>query len=608
MEQIRASALRESEPTSIWSFMTRKFGQPRKETKQMAANTPAQTGTDAGAVSHGDMDWDSIDWNAAHKNVCRLQMRIVKATKEKKWGKVKALQRLLTRSFSGKALAVRRVTENQGRKTPGVDGEIWTMPSQKGKAIQALRQRQYHPKPLRRVYIPKSSGKMRPLSIPCMKDRAMQALYLLALDPIAEVMSDPNSYGFRQERSPADAIEQGFSALSRQNSAQWILEADIKACFDHISHEWLLAHIPMEQAILQRWLKAGFIEKDALHATEEGTPQGGVCSPVLANMTLDGLEKALRETFPKPHRKGSSEKINFVRFADDFIVTGKSKEVLANEVKPLVEQFMKERGLTLSSEKTLITHIEDGFDFLGQHLRKYQGKLLITPSKKSIHTFLEGIRKVIKANKQATAGNLIAQLNPKIRGWATYHRHVVSSETFAKVDHAIFLTLWQWAKRRHPHKSHTWVKKKYFKTNGGQHWVFSGEILGREGIFQPIHLVKAKSVPIKRHVKIRSEANPYDPEWETYFEKRLDVKMVHDLKGKRALLHLWKQQGGLCPLCNRKITKLTGWHSHHIEWRSHGGRDQADNRVLLHPECHERLHRQGLTVSKPHPARGVRKA
>jgi len=608
MEQIGADASRESEQTSIWSFMTRKFGKPRKEAKQMAANTPAQAGMDAGAVSHEEMDWDSIDWNAAHQNVCRLQMRIVKATKAKKWGKVKALQRLLTHSFSGKALAVRRVTENQGRKTPGVDGEIWTMPSQKARAIQELCQKGYHPKALRRVYIPKSSGKMRPLSIPCMKDRAMQALYLLALDPIAEVISDPNSYGFRQERSPADAIEQCFSALSRQNSAQWILEADIKSCFDQISHAWLLAHIPMEKAILQKWLKAGFIEKHVLHATEEGTPQGAICSPVLANMTLNGLEKELREKFPKHPRGGSNEKINFVRFADDFIVTGKSKEVLENEVKPLVEQFMKERGLTLSQEKTLITHIENGFDFLGQHLRKYNGKLLITPSKKSIHTFLEDIRKVIKANKQATAGNLIAQLNPKIQGWANYHRHVVSKETFNKVDHAIFLALWQWARRRHPHKPHTWIKKKYFQSRGGQNWVFSGEILGREGALQPIRLIKANSIPIERHVKIRSEANPYDPEWEVYFEKRLDVKMVHNLKGKRSLLYLWKQQGGLCPLCTRQITKLTGWHSHHMEWRSHGGKDRADNRVLLHPECHERLHRQGLTVSKPRPARGVRKA
>ena len=269
---------------------------------------------------------------------------------------------------------------------------------------------------------------------------------------------------------------------------------------------------------------------------------------------------------------------------------------------------MRERGLELSPEKTLITHIEDGFDFLGQHLRKYKGKLLITPSRKNIHTFLEGIRKVIKDNKQATTGNLIAQLNPKIRGWANYHRHVVSKETFSKVDHAIFCALWQWAKRRHPKKPIKWIKKKYFQSIAGQNWVFQGEILAHDGTAQPIRLFKAKSVAIQRHIKIQNEANPYDPDWETYFEKRLDVKMAHNLKGKRKLLRLWKQQGGICPLCNRKITKLTGWHSHHIIWRSRGGRDEADNRVLLHPDCHERLHRQGLTVSKPRPLRGVRKA
>jgi len=589
-------------------FQNEKIWQTEKGTQQMAANTPAQSGTDAGAVSRVEDEWDSINWNAAQTNVRRLQTRIVQATKAGRWGRAKVLQRLLTHSFSGKVLAVKRVTENQGKKPPGVDGETWTMPSQKAKAIHQLQQRGYHPKPLRRVYIPKSSGKMRPLGIPCMLDRAMQALYLLSIDPISETLGDPNSYGFRKERSTADALEQAFAALSRKNSAEWILEGDIKACFDKISHQWLLAHIPMEKSILSTWLKAGFIDKNVFHPTEEGTPQGGICSPVLANMTLDGLEKKLREKYPKPDRGSSKKKINFVRFADDVIVTGKSKEVLENEVKPLIEAFMRERGLELSPEKTLITHIEDGFDFLGQHLRKYNGKLLITPSRKNIHSFLEGIRKVVRKNKQATTGNLIAQLNPKIRGWANYHRHVVSKETFSKVDHAIFSILWQWAKRRHPKKPIKWIRKKYFTSIAGQNWVFHGEILGQNGAIQPIRLFKAKSIAIERHVKIQNTANPYDPEWETYFEKRLEVKMAHNLKGKRQLLHLWKQQGGLCPLCTRKITKLTGWHSHHIVWRSKGGRDEADNRVLLHPDCHERLHRQGLTVSKPRPARGVRKA
>jgi RNA-directed DNA polymerase len=246
----------------------------------------------------------------------------------------------------------------------------------------------------------------------------MQALYLLALEPIAAVISDPNSSGFRQARSPADAMEHCFSVLSRQNCAQWIPEGAIQSCFDQISHEWLLAHIPLAKGMLQRWLTAGCMAKYVLHATEEGTPQGGICSPVLANRTLNGLEKELREQFPKHPREGRNEKSHFVRFADDCSVTGQSKEVLANEVKPLVEHCMKERGWTLSQEKTLVTHIENGFDVLGQHLRKYDGKLLINPAKKNMHAFLEDIRKVIKANKQATAGNLIAQLNPKIGGWA----------------------------------------------------------------------------------------------------------------------------------------------------------------------------------------------
>src|SRR5260370_24184644 len=237
----------------------------------MTANTPAPTGTEAGAVSHDHMEWQSIDWNAVHKNVRRLQARIVQATKEGKWGKVKGLQHLLTHSFSGKALAVKRVTENQGRKTPGMDGVTWLLPSQKMAAIHQVKQRGYHPQPLRRVYIPKSNGKLRPLGIPAMSCRAMQALYLLALNPIAETTGDRNSYGFRPERSAADAIEQCFNVLSHSYSAQWALEGDIRACFDGISHEWLEAHIPMDKTMLHKWLKAGYIDQRVFHQTEEGT-------------------------------------------------------------------------------------------------------------------------------------------------------------------------------------------------------------------------------------------------------------------------------------------------------------------------------------------------
>jgi len=217
------------------------------------------------------------------------------------------LQRLLTHSYSGKVLAVRRVTENQGKKTPGVDQEIWDTPEKKIQAVHALKRRGYQPQPLRRVYIPKSDGKtMRPLGIPTMKDRAQQALYLLALDPVVETTADNNSYGFRQQRSCADAVEQCFNALSKPNP-QWILEGDIKSCFDRISHDWLLAHVPMDRAILQKWLKSGYMEKHVLHETTDGTPQGGIISPALSNCALDGLERLLKEKFPTKSPSPPSE-------------------------------------------------------------------------------------------------------------------------------------------------------------------------------------------------------------------------------------------------------------------------------------------------------------
>lgn len=559
------------------------------------------------ATSHPEVDWHSINWNVVNQNVRRLQARIVKATQEGRWGKVKALQRLLTHSFSGKALAVRRVTENHGKNTPGVDGETWSRPPMKAKAIQSLQTRGYKPLPLRRLYIPKKNGKKRPLGIPTMKDRAMQALFLLALDPIAETTGDPNSYGFRTQRSTADASQEVFFALARKDRAKWILEGDIKACFDRISHDWLLTNIPMDKAILKKWLKAGFIENQAFHPTEEGTPQGGIISPVLANMTLDGLERELKTHFRQKWNQASPQ-INLVRYADDFIITGREKTVLEAEVMPILEAFMQARGLELSKEKTQIVHIDDGFDFLGQNVRKYKGTLLIKPSKKNTKAFLDKVRGVIRANKQASAGNLILQLNPMIQGWVNYHKHIVSKRAFNDADSQIFKALWRWAIRRHPHKRPTWVRKKYFKTVGKRSWVFTGEITERGDQSRNIHLVRASYTPIRRHVKVISASNPYDTKWESYFEQRLGVKMVAELKGKNRLLNLWKSQNGICPVCKQKITKITGWNAHHIVWQSKGGGDQLSNQVLLHPTCHSKVHSQGISVVKPRPAKGVTKA
>lgn len=557
-----------------------------------------------GAVSHSATDWRAINWRKVHRNVRRLQARIVKATQEGRWGKVKALQHLLSRSFSGKALAVKRATENRGKRTPGVDGEIWDTPQKKVIAIQKLRQRGYKPQPLRRIYIPKNHRKdaKRPLSIPTMFDRSMQALYLLALAPVVETTGDPNSYGFRLERAPADAIEQCFNLLALKRSAQWILEGDIRACFDMISHDWLLANTPMEKPILSKWLKAGYVEQGVLHHSEYGVPQGGIISPAVANRSLDGLEELLTKTFPK-RSNGRSKLVKLVRFADDFVITGRSKEILEKEVLPLVQAFLKEPGLELSLEKTKITHIEDGFDFLGQNIRKYNGKLLIKPSQRSVQTLLQKVRHIIKANRQTTPGNLILQLNPIIRGWTNYHRHAVSKAVFNSVDNAIFLALWQWTQRRHPRKSRRWIKDKYFHTVAKRNWVFAGQKDGKE-----IHLLSTSSVPIQRHIKIKSLANPFDPAWEPYFEKRVDQQMQTSLKGRRQLLYLWKTQNGVCPICRQKITQATGWHNHHIVWRTKGGQDKAGNRILLHPVCHQQVHNQYISIEKPRLHQGAREA
>jgi RNA-directed DNA polymerase len=264
------------------------------------------------------------------------------------------------------------------------------------------------------------------------------------------------------------------------------------------------------------------MDKHVLHETTEGTPQGGIISPALSNCALDGLEQLLREKFPtkKPLSSfgGKFPAVNLIRYADDFVITGRTKELLEGEVKPLVEQFLHERGLELSPAKTVITHVEKGFDFLGQNVRKYpNGKLLIKPSRKNIKTFLDGIRGVIKAALGMSAADLIDWLNPKIRGWSNYHRHVVSARVFSRVDYAIFIGLWQWARRRHPKKSSSWLKKKYFEQQGEKNWTFFGESCDDEGKPHKVRLLLASSTPIQRHTKVKGEANPYDPVYETYF-------------------------------------------------------------------------------------------
>src|SRR3954447_20332791 len=302
----------------------------------------------AGAAPGPAVDWHSIDWKKVYRTVRRLQARIVKAVRAGRWGKVKALVYLLVHSFSGRALALLRVVTNSGARTPGVDGTLWNTPEAKTAAFSTLRRHGYPPQPLRRVYIPKSNGTMRPLGIPTMRDRAMQALYLLGLDPVKETLTDRNSFGFRLGRCCADALRQCHQILCGSKGARWVLEGDITSCYDRISHDWLLSHVPMDKVTLKKWLKAGFLEEGVLFATTEGTPQGGIISPALANRTLDGLEDLLAEHYAQSRRRARMNKVHLVRYADDFIITGKARVLLEYGVKPLVEHFLKERSLELS--------------------------------------------------------------------------------------------------------------------------------------------------------------------------------------------------------------------------------------------------------------------
>jgi len=466
----------------------------------------------AGAPIDDARKWASVDWDHARREVRRLQMRIAKAVQEHRWGKVRALQHLVSHSFYAKLLAVKRVTSNKGRNTPGVDGVLWQGARAKWQAVLSLHRRGYHPQPLRRIYIPKKNGKKRPLSIPTLFDRAQQALYKLALAPVAETTADRNSYGFREGRRCADAIAAAFNALSKPNSAPWVLEGDITGCYDNIIHPWMLDHIAMDRVVLRKWLEAGYVEDGRWYPSRKGTPQGGIISPTLANMTLDGLERAVRAAVPRRSR------VNFVRYADDFIITGKSKRLLEEHVKPAVEAFLAVRGLTLSAEKTAITHIRDGFTFLGQTFRKTGNVLRVTPAQEGVLALTRKVGALIRSHVSAPMPALVKKLSSVLRGWGNYHRHVVASDAFSRIDSYVRDQLWRMLRRRHPNKSKTWLFRQYWRNDGTRHW-FGVTCQLKRGS-RRYEVVRLGALGIKRYVKIRADANPYLPEFAGYYWRR----------------------------------------------------------------------------------------
>lgn len=549
------------------------------------------------ALSHHHDNWHGINWERVNRSVRMMQIRIAKACKNGEWRRVRRLQRSLTRSPAARYLAVRRVTENRGNKTAGVDGRRWTTPTEKWKAARTLKRRGYCASPLRRVFIPKANGKQRPLGIPTMRDRAMQALYMLALSPVAETTADPNSYGFRPWRSTADAMGQLYCNLCRKRSARWVLEADIKGCFDHISHEWLISHIPMDKDVLRKWLRAGIINKGMFSETAEGTPQGGVISPVLANLALDGLETQLRKYLGINRTRKS--KVHVVRYADDFVITANSPELLEIKIRPWVEEFLSIRGLALSPEKTQVISIHEGFDFLGWNFRKYGEKLLIKPAKKNIQAFYQKVRTIISRHGGNTQETLIYRLAPVLRGWAQYHSPVVAKATFHRLDARIWYLLWRWARRNHPKKGRQWVSKRYFHSIGNRNWEFACK-KGNTGTGSDyVRLKPLSETPIIRHIKIKGAFNPFDPEWEKEAESLRMQRMLHSLRYRREIAGLYRQQKGQCLHCMHPITQETGWQEHNLTHILYGGKNALGNRVLLHPECHDQVHTLDINLSKP---------
>ena len=456
--------------------------------------------------------WDETEWAEIETVVNNLQVRIASAARNKDWKGVNKLSRLLTKSYYAKLLAVRKVTQNKGGKTPGVDGVVWTSPADKMRAALNLTKKGYRAKPLKRKYIPKKNGKVRPLNIPTLYDRAMQTLYALALSPVESATSDRTSFGFKPYRSTKDTFACLFNCTRKKTASQWIVEGDIKACFDEIGHDWILENVPMNKKVLREFLKAGYIEDFRLFPTEKGTPQGGTISPIIANITLNGIEKSLGERFYS-RKDGTIDKsnknrhkVNYVRFADDFAVTADSEET-AHEIIALIEEFLEPRGLKLSAEKTYVTNISDGFTFLGWNFRKYKGKLLIKPSKDSQKSVIAKIREVIRKGRAWDQDRLIGTLNPIIRGWAQYHNHAVSSKIFSKLNPIDFNMLLTVAKRRHADKGAWWTIRRYWHIGGTRKYVFSTENQTLE---------RFSNAKIVRHRLAKLDKNPFiDKE---YFE------------------------------------------------------------------------------------------
>ncbi len=532
--------------------------------------------------------WSEIDWTAAEAVVRRLQDRIYRAAAAGNGRQVKNLQKLLVRSLSAKRLAVRRVTQqNAGRNTPGVDGVVCRTPESRTKLTAGLSLRGYRPQPVRRVHIPKSDGRgrTRPLGIPTIRDRSLQMLVKLALEPEWETRFEANSYGFRPGRCTMDAIVALHATLAPAGASGWLLDADISGCFDAIGHDPLLARLPVFTTTIRRWLKAGAVELSTWTPTTAGAPQGGPLSPLLANVALDGMERLFgaeddQGRYVRPSkRRGLDHGIGLIRYADDLVVTAPTREVLATYVVPKLTAFLGERGLKLSEAKTRIVHVDEGIDFLGFTVRRYRGVVLTRPQKAKLVRHLRAIGDYLRQHRQATPSQIIGDLAPLIRGWANYYRHGASKHAFHLADHRVHAKLWRWAKRRHPTKTAAWIRSRYFDAK----WNF---VDGRA------RLARHDEVCIIRHAKVQGKRSPLNPDDHGYWELRKRRRLAETLRSPKrsALLRRQDCKCALCGVWFDPDEDIPLIDEHHDTPRHRGGSDQMDNLQLVHRWCHHAHH------------------
>lgn len=534
--------------------------------------------------------WTGVDWLKVEKTVANLQHRITKAAESGDYRKVRNLQRLSKNSISSRLKSVRIVAqENSGKKFPGIDGEIWTIPERKLQGAHELRNRSVT-KPLKRVFIPKVNRKQRPLEIPCISDRAQQALWDIALLPAVEATSDPNSYGFRPYRSCWTANKQIRTILDKKLSPQWILDAGIEKCFDKINNDWLLENTPMDTKVLKSWLKAGYLENSQFYDTNEGTPQGGVISPTLMNHTLNGLEKFLEKTFKFGYGISSNGKkvrkstcIKLVRYADDFIVTGRSRRQL-ERVKLAIEEFLKPRGLKINDDKTSIRHVNEGFDFLGWNFRKYNNKLLCKISQKSIQKHRREIKFLIKTTHQPDI--LIGKINSKIMGWENYHCCCNDIwKVWGSMNQYLYKCLMKWGLRRHSNKTRKWIYRNYWKlreSGGGKSLFFVVYYKNQEFALRK-YCSKQKLI----RSRLNNKVNVFDLS-NKELTRNKTATTEQQLTGNKRIL--WNLQKGSCPTCKQYMDPRTPIHVHHIMARKDGGSDEFKNLVLMHEHCHYTIH------------------